>query len=843
MHNNNYHHQKEQEILDWLASNKQHWLSESIATAKLKEYGKNELQRQQKISIYKIRLNQFTDPLVIVLIGATIISIILHEYSDALVISMIIMINAILGFFQEYKAEKSIAMLSRLTSPVAKVIRNGKETIIPASWLVPWDIVLLETGDKINADMRLLECIDLSVDESILTGESKTVQKSTNPLKIDTIIAERSNMVFAGTMVARGKWIWIVVYTGMKTQLGNIAYMVQTTQDTKTPLQQKLQKLWILLGIMAISVCIGVMIIGILKWESLIDMLFVAISLAVSAIPEWLPAVVTIILAIGVQKMYKHNALIRKLKAVETLWSTTIICTDKTGTITQNSMSIVKLYIDGKIFDINKTSKKQLQQYSDARDCMINCNDAHLPNIGDPTELALLHKAAEIGMGTIQQRINEIPFTSENKYMVTIHKQIGYIKGSPEIVLNMCDSYQENGKKHSMTLNKKNEILQELQYMTADALRVLAIGYNNGKTETYTFIGLIGMIDPPRKEVKQALQLCKKAGIKVIMITGDNKDTAIAIGKLVGITGKSMTGSDIDLLGESMTLPEWVHIFARVNPAHKVKILQALQTQGHVVAMTGDGVNDAPALKKADVGIAMSTKGTDVAREAADMILVDDNFASIVSAIEYWRIIYSNIKKSIKFMLAVNFDEILVVVASILAGMPVAMLPIQILWMNLVTDSLPTLALGREHAEDGIMQQHPRSKTEHILSGSRQFIIITTLIWATSTFILFRKELQVSGIDKARTVLITASIIFELCMAFAARSDKHNIRNIKTNKYLIWAVILSIVCQILAIYTPLHTFLHFTPLTRKDWVLILAIGISGLVVFEIIKFFTKPKLS
>lgn len=837
MQNSAYHQKEYSEIVNFLESDIENWLSDHIAKERLQRYGLNQLQKKKKLSVIKIFLDQFIDPIVIVLIGATILSIILQEYSDAIVIWVIVILNALFGFFQEYKAEKSIALLSKLTSPTVRVIRWWTEKILPASVLVPGDIVLLESGDKINADIRLIEAITLSVDESILTGESRTVVKNIHPLAPETILAERSNMIFAGTIVATGKGTGIVVHTGMQTELGAIAQMVQSTTETQTPLQKKLKKLWILLSGVALIICGFVMAIGLITWEPLVQMLFVAISLAVSAIPEWLPAVVTITLALWVQKMYKKNALIRKLKAVETLWSTTVICSDKTGTITQNHMDVTSLFVDDQLLYIDKITNAQLKTYTHLWDIAVHCNDAHLPNIGDPTEIALLEKAEAIGIVSKKKRTNEIPFTSENKYMVTIHGNIGYIKWSPEVILSLCDTYEENGKIYPMTDKKKNEISAHLQTMTDQALRVLGLWYNDGKSSTYTFVGLIGLMDPPRKEVKTALRLCKEAGIQVIIITWDNKDTAVAIARLVGIQWKAMTGAELDALGDFSVLPEGVTIFARVNPSHKVKILQALQSQGHIVAMTGDGVNDAPALKRANVGIAMSTKWTDVARESSDMILVDDNFASIVSAVEFGRIIYDNIKKCVKFMLAVNFDEILVVLASILLWMPIAMLPIQILWMNLVTDSLPTLALGTEQGEEGIMLRKPRPKHEHILSWSRKFIIITTLIGAVLTFLLFWRELSTSGIDKARTMLITASIIFELSMAFAARSDVHNIWHLKVNKYLLGAVGISIILQVVAIYTPLGHFLHFTPLWVLDWLQIIAIGLFGLVVFEIIKLF------
>ncbi len=833
------HHQERKKIIQSLESDKEKWLSKKIAEERLKTYGQNKLQQKKKFSIIKIFLNQFKDPLVIVLIGAVVLSIVLHEYSDAIAIGAIIILNALFGFFQEYKAEKSIAMLSKLTSPTAKVIREGKEMIIPAAALVPGDIVLLEAGDKINADIRLIEAINLTVDESILTGESNTVNKQTNILPEKTIVAERHNMVFAGTITSTGKAKGIVVKTGMQTELGSIAEMVQSTKEIQTPLQKKLKKLWILLGIIALAICLLVLIIGIIKEESLIDMIFIAISLAVSAIPEWLPAVVTITLALGVQKMYKKNALIRKLKAVETLWSTTIICTDKTGTITQNRMEAVAILVDGQYFSLQENTIKDMKKYSQIWNIAAHCNDANLPNIGDPTEIALLEKANEMGIKKTKSRTDEIPFSSENKYMVTIHNNIGYLKWSPEIILAMCDRYEEKGEIHLMTEAKKKEIQTHLNHMTNQALRVLGMAYNNTEEKKYIFVGLIWLMDPPREEVKEALRLCKQAGIEVIMITGDNKDTAVAVAKLVGIQGKAMTGAEFDELWKIQQLPDGVKIFARVNPSHKVKILQILQNQWEIVAMTGDGVNDAPALKWADVGIAMSKKWTDVAREAADMILIDDNFASIVSAIEFGRIIYDNIKKAVKYLLSVNFDEILVIGVCIVVGVPLPMIPIQILRMNLVTDSLPTLALSAEPWEKWIMKRKPRSKHEHILSWSWKFIIPSTLIGATITLLLFWRELHITGIEKARTVIVTASIFFELFMAFAVRSDIQNIWNLKINKYLLGAIGISILLQIAAIYTPLHIFLEFTPLNRKDRLLIIGTGMIWLIIFELIKLFRK----
>ena len=834
-----FYDQKRENVIQTLESDKDKWLSKKIAEKRLKTYGQNKIQEKNTFSIIKILWDQFKDPLVIVLIGAVILSIILQEYSDAIAIGAIIVLNALFGFFQEYKAEKSIAMLSKLTSPTAKVVRDGEEIIIPAALLVPGDIVLLEAGDKISADIRLIEAINLTIDESILTGESNTVNKNTDIIPEKTILAERHNMAFAWTITSTGKAKGIVVKTGMQTELGAIAEMVQSTKETQTPLQKKLKKLWVLLWGIALAICIIVLIIGVIKWFSLIDMIFIAISLAVSAIPEWLPAVVTITLALGVQKMYRKNALIRKLKAVETLWSTTVICTDKTGTITQNRMTAVAIMVDGKYFSLEQTTNKETKKYTQIWNIAAHCNDAHLPNIGDPTEIALLEKANEMGIDKNKPRTDEIPFSSENKYMVTVHDTISYLKWSPEIVLSMCDRYEENGEIHPMTKSKKEEIQKHLDHMTSQALRVLGMAYNNSKEEKYIFVGLIWLMDPPREEAKEALRLCKQAGIDVIMITGDNKDTAMAVAKLVGIQGKAMTGAEFDELWDIQELPEGVKIFARVNPSHKVKILQLLQKKWEIVAMTGDGVNDAPALKWADVGVAMSKKWTDVARETSDMILIDDNFASIVSAIEFGRIIYDNIKKAVKYLLSVNFDEILVIGICIILGVPLPMIPIQILRMNLVTDSLPTLALSVEPWEEWIMKRKPRSKHEHILSWSRAFIITSTIIAAAVTLLLFRRELHITWIEKARTVIVTASIVFELLMLFAVRSDIHNVWNLKINKYLLGAISISILLQIAAIYTPLNSFLKFTPLNRQDRLLIIGAGLIWLIVFELIKLFRR----
>ena len=787
----------------------------------------------------------------LILIIVTLVSLYLEEFLDSIVIIIILIMNALIGFFNEYRAERSIELLQKMSALQCKVIRNSVEKIIPSEELVPGDIIVLESGDKIGADARLISINGASLDEAILTGESTPVNKQLVPIGHNDekiIIAEQSNMVFSGTTLVTGRARAIVVATGMNTEMGKIADLVQTIDTTPTPLQKKLKKLGANLTVGSAIIAVLVFLIGILKGMSILGIFETAIALAVAVVPEGLPAVVTITLALGVQKMLKKNALIRKLRAVETLGSINIICSDKTGTITKNEMTVKKIYAHQKVIEVtgagystegsflHKNKRIDTKNLNNLLNVAASCNDSVLPDVGDPTELALLVLAKKAGINKIEERIFEIPFDSERKYMSTTHRihheEVTFLKGAPEKVIEFCNYIElEN---NTIKLDKKNKqtILDKNQEMTLEALRVLALAYKkHGNT---IFLGLVGMIDPPRKEVRKAISIAHQAGIRVIMITGDHKNTAKAIADKVGITGDVAEGKDINEKNIQKIINS-VNVFARVEPAHKVMILEALQKKGDIVAMTGDGVNDAPALKKANVGVAMGVKGTDVARDASDMVLTDDNFASIVKAVKEGRIIYDNIKKFVLFLLSANLGEVGIVLITLIAGLPLPLLPLQLLWVNLVTDGLPALAIGVDNPEPHIMKRKPRGKHETILSGQYSFMITAGIISTIIVTGLFYYYLS-AGIDIARTVALTTLILFELFLAFSCRS-KESVFTLKTNKWLWGAVILSVIVHIGIMYTPLKNAFQLVPLSLTQWLIIIAASSSGLLFFEIKKVF------
>ena len=888
------------EVLDKLDT-RETGLSEQEALNRLKIYGPNQLERKNKISPVKIFISQFFDPLVFILIIATIVSFYLNEALDAIVILSILLLNAIFGFTQEYKAEKSIELLQKLSVSQTKVIRDGKMRLISSQNIVPGDIIAFESGDKLSADCRILEVINLSIDEAILTGESNPVNKQILAIGHEAVISDQNNMCFSGTTVASGRGSGIVTATGMKTELGKIADLVQETTSIQTPLQKKLKKLSVTLGVGSIFIALLVFAVGIYKKLDIFEMVLSALSLAVAVVPEGLPAVVTISLAIGVQKMLKKNALIRKLQAVETLGSTSIICSDKTGTITKNEMTVTEIYaqndlikvsgggydLEGDFFiDKKKIDSSRLYNLLLAS---ASCNNAELPNIGDPTELALLVMARKGDVNRLKQRTHEIPFDSNKKYMITTHKlhheEVSFLKGAPEIILNFCD-YIET-KKGVLKLSKQDKTAVEKIHheMTLRALRVLGVAYKkNGKT---IFIGLTGMIDPPRNGIKKAIRIAQKAGIRTIMITGDHKNTAMAVAHQVGIQGDVIEGKDITEKNISQLAVNH-SIFARVDPKHKVMILEALQKKGEVVAMTGDGVNDAPALKRADVGVAMSIKGTDVARDASDMVLVDDNYVSIVSAVREGRIIYDNIKKFVRYLLSANTVEIGVILFALLLNLPLPLLPLQLLWVNLVTDGLPALALGVDTPEGNVMKRKPRHKDESILKHTYSFILLGGLIGAlivlglfyhglnseqniqvenleidkelileewsyTGSYLDFVSENPLTGneeqdkinmtkrdllLKNPRSLSLTLLIVFELFLAFSARSEK-SVFSLKRNKWLWGAVVLSVVLHLIIVYTPLSIAFQLTPLHFIEWFWIILLSSIGLVFFEVKKLILK----
>ncbi len=844
-------------------------LSEEEAAKRLQRYGPNELHRERKESLLALFLNQFKNFLIIVLIVAAVVAFLIsleegEEPIDSIVIGIIVILNAIIGFVQEYRAEKSLEALKRMVSPVARIIRGGKELKLATSAIVPGDIIILEAGDRVPADGRLIEALDLKVDEAALTGESVPVEKCTDALRAETVLTDRKNMVYSGTVVVYGKAKAVVSATGMKTELGRIASMVQATEREETPLQRKLETVGKQLGIMILVICAIVFFVGMLKWgwtvEHIVFMFLVAVSLAVAAIPEGLPAVVTMALALGTQRMAKRHAIIRKLPAVETLGSCDVICSDKTGTFTKNEMTVKKIYINCQELEVTgagyvtvgefkKDGKVVKPSSVDGLDilvrCGVLCNNASLEGggMGDPTEIALLVLGEKAGMKkrdleNVYTRTAELQFDSERKRMSTINIQDGktvmYTKGAVEVVLDLCSRVYENGKAVKLTPEKKRTLLKKNEEMADAALRVLGLAYKEGGREEkdLVFLGMVGMIDPPREEVKEALAVCKTAGIDVKMITGDHAITARAIAREIGLPeGDVVTGVELEKMSDAELKKrvEDISVFARVNPEHKLRIVNALKARGHIVAMTGDGVNDAPALKKADIGVAMGITGTEVAKEAGSMVLTDDNFSTIVAAVEEGRGIYDNIKKFIIFLLSCNIGEVL----AIFGGMVLfplkgaILLPAQILWVNLITDGAPALALGVDPKDKDIMRRAPRPPNEKIFSGImlKRIMLygVVIAVGMLGVYYLYNPNFEMGAAAiKASTMALTTIVLFELINAFNCRSPRESIigRNFIKNKWLLLAVGSSLVLQIAIIYIgPLSQMFKTVPLSLGDWAL------------------------
>ncbi|MBI2109840.1 cation-translocating P-type ATPase [Candidatus Woesearchaeota archaeon] len=841
-------------------------LSQEEVKVRLEKHGYNEFKKEKRITWLKILIAQFNDPLIYILIAAILISTVLNEFVDSLVIAAILIINAAIGFFQEYKAEKAIELLKKLAGLKSKVIREGNEIIIDSKEIVPGDILILESGDKISADARIIECYELKTDESSLTGESTPVKKSIEVINREVAVADQINMVFSGTSVVYGRGKAIVTSTGMSTEVGKIAKLVQEIIETKTPIQEKMVKFGKSLGLGAILVCVVVFLIGYAKGLNFIEMLLTALSLAVAIVPEGLPVVVTICLAIGVRRMLKVNSLIRRLKAIETLGSVQVICADKTGTITKNEMTVTRLFVNNRLIDVTGKGYETKGEFlldrriTDPKnfkillEIMSGCNNASI-ELGDPTERALIVLGKKAGVEK-RDRIDEVPFDSAKKWMSTTHiingKRIIFIKGAPEVVVGMCNNIHAGKTTRRFTPNDKQIILDNNKVMASDALRVLAAAYQIEKK--IVFVGLVGMIDPPREEVKEAVEfkeaveLCKKAGIRTIMITGDHKLTAEAVGKEVGIKGIAIEGIQLDKIDDEK-LKEVVKehdIYARVNPEHKVRILNALQELNYVVAMTGDGVNDAPALKKADVGVAMGIQGTDVARESSDMVLLDDNFASVVKAVKEGRVIYDNLRKFIMYLLSANFGELLIILVSMILFkkelLPL-LLPLQLLWINLVTDSLPALALGVDPEDGDVMSRKPRKKEEGILKGSIGFIVISGIISMLAVLTLFEWYSVGHDVDKTRTLALTTLVFFELFLVFSCRSNKSVFEfNVLSNRYVIFAVLASGLLQVLLVMSPVGMYFGLTPLGMLDWIGALMVSGLGVLLIEGKKFYNSRNI-
>ncbi len=858
------HHLKAGSVLKKLDTRKS-GLSRKEAKKRLEEWGPNLLKEKKRETPLEIFSDQFKSFLILILIFAALFSLMIGNMLDFYAISAIIVLNALLGFIQEYRASKAIDALKKMISLKSLVVREGDDKEVPAKKLVPGDIIVIKAGDKIPADARLLEVANLKVDEASLTGESVPVSKQKASVKKDTPLAERRSMVYMNTLATNGRAKAVVVETGMNTEMGKIADMIQEVESEETPLTKDLEKVGKMLGIIILAISALVFGLGVLLAEvGMEEMLLTSIALAVSAIPEGLPAVVTVTLALGVKTMAKNKAIVRKLPAVETLGDTTIICSDKTGTITKNEMTVKEVFVNDQVYKVSgsgykpegfffennkKINPMDIKELKRLLEGAALCNDAVLDQkgdewsvMGDPTEGALVVAAEKAGIGVEKlrkkvPRYDEVPFDSQRKTMTTHHtlksgEKIAFVKGAPEKLIGLSKKVLE-GEEKKMTPSKRYQLEQVSDKMEKQALRVLGVAYSKGKGEM-VFLGLMGMIDPARPEISKALDVCRTAGISVKMITGDSLETAEAIAGEVGLpTENTMEGKELERVSPK-DLDEVVRktsLFARISPEQKLMIVKTLQEQGEVVAVTGDGVNDAPALRRADIGVGMGITGTDVSKEASDMVLQDDNFATIVKAIEQGRRIYDNIKNFIKFLLSANSSEISVIIATIVMGFPLPFIPLQILWINLVTDGLPALALGNERAAPGVMKRKPRKKKENILRNLLPVLLVVGLVSGFATMTAFLNGLSI-GVEKARTLAFTTAIMFELFFVWNCRSSKpfYQVSPMK-NKPLVAAVLVSVCLQLLAIYwAPLQMILQTTPLTINEWMKVLFFSSSGLLI-------------
>ncbi len=879
----NFHSLGIDEALQGLES-KPSGLTEEAANRRLMEYGRNELETKKKASPVIVFLKQFMSPLIYVLAIAAIISFLVGHYTDALVILGILILNAAIGYFQETQAEKSMQALLELASPKAKVKRDNGIKVKPAGELVPGDIIQLEAGDKIPADARLIEASNLKINESTLTGESMPVEKDVSAIAGDAPIADRANMVFMGTTVTNGRAISLVVKTGMSTEMGKIARGIQEVKPEATPLQKNVSQLsrylvFIFLGAVALLV-----IIGLLKGMTWMDIFMVGIAAAVSAIPEGLPAVLTVVLSIGMRAMARRNAIVRKLLAVETLGSATVICSDKTGTLTLNQMTVRRLFNGsgfiqvtgegyeprGKFLKDNQPlTREDMEQLTLILKIGALCNDSRLTSangegiIGDPTEGALVVVAgkADITKDQLENtspRIDEIPFESENQYMVTLHnengKHLACMKGSVEKILRLSKYWRNDGQTVPLQPADFQKIVSAANEMANDALRVIALAYmelppgagrlnqdvlQNG----LVFAGLAGMEDPPREEAKAAIRQCKQAGIKVVMITGDNKATAESIARQLELPpGKSVTGAELEQMsdGDLTGTIEDVSVFARIEPLHKLRIVNAFKQRGHVVAMTGDGVNDAPALKSADIGIAMGITGTDVAKEASNMVLADDNFASVVAAVDEGRAIFNRLRNVLFYMLSTNIGELMVLILSVLFMGQSPLVAVQILWVNLATDTAGDIPLGFEPKVGDELNKPPRRPGSGLLyPGLIMRIVVISLFIGIGTFLIFRWAEPRMSLEAAETMTFCALNTFVWCMAFNARSDEHSVFKLGffKNKILIFSIALVALLQVAIVYVPfLQTAFHTAPIGLRDWGIIFGAGLSLFLLEEVRKY-------
>ena len=878
------------EALERLETDPAQGLSEEEARRRLAERGPNELQAARRISPWAILLDQLKNVLIVVLLGAVGLSAFLGDVLEAAVIAAIVILAVLLGFVQEFRAERAIEALRRMAAPMATVVRGGEEREVPARDLVPGDVLLIQAGDRIPADARLVEAVNLKAEESALTGESAPVDKTSGPLPEDLKLGDRTNMVWAGTAATYGRGRAVVAATGMETELGRIARMLETMEEGRTPLQKNLDRVGRALALAGLAVVLLVMALGLLRGQPFLELLVSGIALAVAVVPEALPAVVTISLALGVQRMVKRHVLIRHLPAVETLGSVSVIGSDKTGTLTKDEMTVRRLYAAGRTWEVTGAGYDPEGSFLlDGQEveppepllellrAAALASDAHLARDGagdrqagwriqgDPTEGALVVAAAKAGLDKRElderfPRVGEIPFTSESKRMTTLHGTpedtpehiTAFAKGAPEVILQACSRRLGEAGEEPLDDAGRQAVLAEAQRLAASALRVLAVARKQ-RTDVedaerdLTFLGLAGMIDPPRPEAKDAIRICERAGIKPLMITGDHPDTAQAIARELGVLrdGRAITGAELDRMDDADLAREVeaIEVYARVSPADKLRVVTALQERGHSVAMTGDGVNDAPALKKADIGIAMGVTGTDVTREAADMTLLDDNFASIVAAVEEGRGVFDNIKKYLMFLLSSNVGEIGLMAGASLAGLPLPLSAVQILYVNLATDGLPALALAVDPPEDDLMERPPRDPHRGLFTRPVVTLLLIGGIWSALVNLgLFAWALR-SGreLREAMTMTFVLLILIQFYKAYNYRSDRHTaLRHPFSNRWLNLAVAWELALLAVVVYLPAsHELFGTYALPFGDWLLVNVLAATVMPVLELAKWMER----
>ena len=861
-----------------------HGLPAAEVERRLALHGPNELEAVDRVSPWVVLVGQFKNVLIIILLIATAISAFVGHGVEAIAIAVIVLFAVLLGFVQEYRAERAIEALRRMAAPTVTVIREGEEIEIPARQLVPGDLILLHAGDKVAADARLIESVNLQADEAALTGESVPVEKSTEPLGDENLtLGDRRNMVFAGTIATYGRGRAVVVGTGMNTQFGRIAQMLRSVESGETPLQQNLDKVGRVLAVAALVVVVAIVAMGVVRGQPLLEMFIFGIALAVAVVPEALPAVVTISLAIGVQRMAKRNALVRRLPAVETLGSTSVICSDKTGTLTRDEMTARKMYTAKRTLAISGSGYEPTGELllhgspvgpspleTELLQAAALVSDTHLVRDetnggwrihGDPTEGALIVAAAKAGLHKDEldrqfPRIGEIPFTSESKRMTTLHSigggQVAYAKGAPETILGSCSRQLTEQGEIPLGDADRNAVLEVVHRMAGEALRVLAVARKADATlqdaeHEMTFLGVLGMIDPPRPEAKAAVECCEHAGIRVVMITGDHPLTAQAVARELGLlkTGRATTGAEIeDMSDEELERDvETIEVYSRVSPTHKLRVVAALQERGHIAAMTGDGVNDAPALKKADIGIAMGITGTDVSKEAAALTLLDDNFASIVAAVEEGRGIFDNIKKYLMFLLSSNIGEIGLMGGAAIAGLPLPLTAVQILYVNLATDGLPALALAVDPPEDGLMQRPPRDAHRGVFTRPVVMLMMIGGLWSTAVNLgIFTWALQ-SGRETAQAMTMTfvSLVLIQFFKAYNFRSERQSIlKRPFSNRWLNLAIVWELgLLLFIVLFPPLHEPFGTYALSQSDWLIAVCASLTISPVLEVAKWFGR----